>query len=214
MLRVRCIAHAMDSSPVVSGIINVINKEEETVRKFFKRTFEQPTYNRATFFGCFNPSVNGLICSYVKSKGVTLQTLNRSFYGKCYSLRSQRWPNHWAVMSSNPWGTIWSTIRPIDRESVYFEFQSLSEADNYFLIKSVKWMSWYVYMKGNGSLRGTNEKTGPQREWKIIKFEDGKNMMCTRKWPGKFIYMKDTLFGGVGAAYCNHTVSGHWSLET
>ncbi|XP_063436108.1 toxin CrTX-A-like [Mytilus trossulus] len=211
VLRMRCIAHAADSH-IASGLNNVINKEEEADRKFLK-SFEQPTYNTATFFACFNPSENDLIVSYVKSKGVIFQSLKDELHGKHYSLRAVRWPKYWAVMSSNPWGTIWKTKSPSDRESLYFEFESISEADNYFLIKSVKRYFWYVYMKHAASLRGSPELTGPQREWKIIKFEDGRYMMCTRKWPGKFTYMKDALLGELVAAYGDPGDSGHWILE-
>ncbi|CAC5399285.1 unnamed protein product [Mytilus coruscus] len=127
-------------SPVVSGIKNVINKEEESDIKFLK-CFEQPTSNSATFFAFFNPSENILIAAYAKSKGVEFQSLKSNLNGNHFSLRSMKWPNHWAVMSSNPWGTVWSTLRPLDKESLYFEFQSISEVDNYFYIKSVKWMA-------------------------------------------------------------------------
>lgn len=76
-----------------------------------------------------------------------------------------KWPNHWAIMSSNPCGTIWSTRRPLDRESLYFDFQSISEVDNYFYIKSVKWMACYVYMKDSAHVIG--KKTKNRRRWRM-----------------------------------------------
>lgn len=109
MLGTRCISHKMNSkSPVVSCIKNVINKEEESDIKFLK-CLEEPTSNSANFFAFFNPSENFLIAAYAKSKAVEFQSLKRNLNENHFSLRSMKWPNHWAITSSNPWGTIWST---------------------------------------------------------------------------------------------------------
>ncbi|VDI15431.1 Hypothetical predicted protein, partial [Mytilus galloprovincialis] len=213
MLRVCCIAQTMDSkSLIVSGIKNVINKEQQSDRKFFK-CFEQPTYNRAVFFACFNPSENDLIVSFAKSRGVQFQSLRDELDGKHFALRPQKWPMYWAIMSCNPWGTIWSTQSPYDRKSLYFDFQSVSEKDNYFLVKSFQWKTWYMFMKDTASLRGKEGKPGADGEWKIIKFEDGRYMMCTREWPGKFAYMKDAMLGEVVAGYGDRGKAGHWIFE-
>lgn len=37
--------------------------------------------------------------------------------------------------------------------------------------------------------------------------------MCTRKWPGKFTYMKKDLLGEVEGSYGNPGLSGFWKFE-
>lgn len=212
LMRVRCIAYAMPTSPILNRIINAIDKSEETVTQFFRCTFEQPVYNRAAFLGCFNPSEYGLICSYVKGKEVTLKILKESLDGQRYSIRWSIHPHHYAVMAIQPDIEMFWSLTPSDMERVYFEFECLSVVDNIFLIKPINRLSWCVYMDANGYLRGTNKKTGPEGEWKIIKFEDDTFMLCTRKWPGKFIYINCSYID-VRSEYGIHTDIAHWKLE-
>lgn len=69
-------------------------------------------------------------------------------------------------------------------------------------------------MKDSAYVIGKNEKPGAEGEWKIIKFENGLYMMCTRKLPGKFTYMKKDFIGEVEGSYGDPGLSVLWKLET
>lgn len=184
---------------------------EETQANFLKQ-FAQPTKYTVAFFALFHPSEYGCITDYMKVKGIDLQDLYDVLNNKKFAIRPQKWLQHRAVMSNTRSGTIWSTKIPKEKCNMLFEFKSLSKVDNIFLIRSVKWPSWYMYMNERSALRGENEKTGPKREWKIVRLDNEKYMMCTRKWPSKFIYMDDGPLGKVIAAYGDPGTSGYLDL--
>ncbi|XP_052077842.1 uncharacterized protein LOC127715717 isoform X2 [Mytilus californianus] len=178
----------------------------------FLKQFAQPTKDTVAFFALFHPSEYDCITDYMKVKGIYLQDLYDVLNNKMFAIRPQKWLQHRAVMSYTPTGTIWSAKNPDDKCSMLFEFKSLSKVDNTFLIRSVQWPSWYMYMKENAALRGQKKKTGPKREWKIVRLDNEKYMICTRKWPSKFIYMDGGLLGKVIAAYGDPGTSGYLDL--
>ncbi|XP_063415245.1 uncharacterized protein LOC134697124 [Mytilus trossulus] len=184
---------------------------EETQANFLQ-LFAKPTKDTVAFFALFHPSEYGCITDYMKVKGINLQDLYDVLNNKKFAIRPQKWLQHRAVMSNTPSGTIWSTKNPKDKCKMLFEFESLSKVDNIFLIRSVKWPSWYMYMNERSALRGENEKTGPKREWKIVRLGNEKYMMCTREWPSKFIYMDGGPFGKVIAAYGDPGRKGYLDL--
>ncbi|CAC5409415.1 unnamed protein product [Mytilus coruscus] len=184
---------------------------EETQANFLKQ-FAQPTKDTVAFFALFYPSEYDCITDYMKVKGIYLQDLYDVLNNKKFAIRPQKWLQHRAVMSYTPTGTIWSAKNPDDKCSMLFEFKSLSKVDNTFLIRSVKWPSWYMYMKENTALRGQKKKIGPKREWKIVRLDNEKYMICTRKWPSKFIYMSGGPLGKVIAAYGDPGTRGYLDL--
>ncbi|CAC5409418.1 unnamed protein product [Mytilus coruscus] len=187
-------------------------RDVEKSQTEFLNVFAQPTYDTVAFFSLFYPSDYNFITEYMKVKDVILQDLTHELHNKRFAMRPQKWVECWTVMANNPWGTVWSTNKPDDKQSLLFNFKTISSVDNTFLISSVRWPSWYVYMKDANSLRGQSEKTGPKREWKIVRLQDGKYMMCSKKWPCKFTFMKDAALGEVLAAYGNPGPSGYWDL--
>ncbi|VDI65750.1 Hypothetical predicted protein [Mytilus galloprovincialis] len=184
---------------------------EETQANFLS-PFAQPTKDTVAFFALFNPSEYDCVTEYMKVKGIILQDLFGVLNNSKFAIRPQKWPHHRAVMSYTPTGTIWSSKKPDDKCSMLFEFQSLSKVDNIFLIRSVQWPSWYMYMKENTALRGQKQKTGSKREWKIVRLDNDKYMMCTRKWPSKFIYMDGGPLGKIIASYGDPGTRGYLDL--
>lgn len=184
---------------------------EETQASFLKQ-FVQPTIETVAFFALFNPSECDCFTDYMKVKGIYLQDLYYVLNNNKFEIRPQKWPHHLAVMSSTPTGEIWSAKNPENKFIRLFEFKSLSKFDNIFLIRSVQWPSWYMYMKEDGTLRGHNQKTDPNREWKIVRLDNNKYMMCTRKWPSKFIYMADGPLGKFVADYGDPGTGGYMDL--
>lgn len=187
-------------------------RDVETSQTEFLNVFSQPTYATVAFFSLFYPSDYTFLTEYMKIKGIILQDLTHELDNKRFAMRPQQWVEYWTIMSKNPWATMWSTKSPDDKISLLFNFKSISRVDNTFLINSVKWPSWYVYLKKANSLRGRNDKKGKKREWKIVRLQDGKYMMCSKRWPCKFIFMKDAPLGEVLADYGNPGPSGYWDL--
>lgn len=212
---VYCIQFYCDNASYSEEKSTLLYDELENIKeaqRMFLKVFGQPKYENVAFFALFNPSEYQFITEYLAEYGVTLQNLNTTLNDEAFAMESQKWPGYSVVMSSNPWGTIWSTKSPFDKPSLLFTFESISKTDNIFFIKSVKWPTWFVWMKQAASLRGRNSKQGLKREWKIIRLEDKTVMICSQKWPCKFIYMKDALLGEVLASYEYPEKSSCWDL--
>lgn len=209
-----CIRYFSDCAPCTVDkhhrMLTQLRYIEETQANFLNQ-FTQPTRDNAAFFALFDPSEHDCFTDYMQVKGMYLQDLYYVLNNNKFAIRPQKWPQHRAVMSNTPTRTIWSTKKP-DKYNSLFEFISYSKVNNTFLIRSVQWPSWYMYMKDDGTLRGHNQKIGPKTEWKIVRLDNGKYMMCTRKWPSKFIYMHDGPLGKFVAAYGDPGTEGYMDL--
>lgn len=210
--RLCCVVRSIDpQSPTLAGLEMVFDKEEESEIKFLK-IFEQPKYENVTFFALFNPSEHNYIFNYLQIKRIALQDLTEDLHGEIISIRSQKWPAYRVEMRITFGAPICSETAFTDTQSTLFEFEAVSEFDNIFRFKSVKWPSWYVYFESlYMDLFGTNKKDAANREWKILRLPDGKYMMSNRTWPDRFIYMTSIL-GNLKGAYGDHGDSGRWNF--
>ena len=145
-------------------------------------------------------------------KNLTYQRLDHLAHGEHY-LRPQKWTNYYMYMSSDAWGTMAGTTSNSSQNLFYFD--SIPHEDNLFYLRSCKWSSWYVYMKSDawGHCRGSNGKPGPEGEWKVIRFNDGRYMLSPLKWPKWFIYMKSDSRGYIRGWNGDPGIQGHWLIN-
>ena len=82
------------------------------------------------------------------------------------------------------------------------KFKSVKGRDNTFLISTVKWSDWFMYIQDNdkGNVRGWKGDPGGQGYWKlkcVPPSSPGHYVFCSVKWPDWFIYIHDNEEGNV-----------------
>lgn len=215
-----CVRYYIHETPCIADKLHLMYTELNSIevpQKQFLEVFSEPTKETVAFFALFNPSEYEFFKEYMNVKECKLQDLSKYLHGQKFAMRCQKWPEYWANMSYTMDGTLWSTKASDnkateDKEKVLFKFELTPKGDNIFLISSNRWDSWYMYLNEASSVRGQNKKKSHKREWKILRLKDGTYMMCTRKWPSKFIYMDDGVAGKVCAAYGDPGENGRWDL--
>lgn len=74
-----------------------------------------------------------------------------------------------------------------------FNFERIQDDEPYFLISTMRWNDWFIYMTDtpNGQVESMNEKPGPEGQWMVQRVENGKYTLSPRKWPQKYMCMSD-----------------------
>ena len=200
-----------DSSFTADAIKRYVKKEEEQDEAFLNFLLK-PDYSQAVFFAYFNPSEWPQTMAFMGKKGLKYQRLDHLVRGKHY-LKPQKWMNYYMYMKNDAMGTMAGT-KSYSTQSLFY-FDPISLEDNLFYLRSYEWPSWYVYMKSDveGYCRGWYGEPGPQGEWKVIRFNDGRYMLSPRKWPKYFIYMKSDSRGYIRGWNGDPGIQGHWIIN-
>ncbi|XP_052806519.1 toxin CfTX-A-like [Mya arenaria] len=185
---------------------------EDKHDKDFIEYLTKPYYSKAVFFAYFNPSQWPVIITFLEKKGLSYQRYDHLAHGS-HSLRTEKWRNRNMFMWDDRYGTIGGTDGNVEQASRFY-FDPIQPKDNIFHIRSVKWPKWFVFMidEEEAYCFGT-EVPGPDGEWKIVRFDDGKYMLSPRKWPEWFIYMINDDCALVRGVLNDSGIQGHWIID-
>ena len=202
---------ASNSDWTAAAIQRVIIAEEDHDKHFLKFLLE-PEYSQAIFFAYFNLSEWPQTITFMEKKGLAIQRHNHLTRGS-HSLRPEKWTDWYMLMYNNKYGTMIGSTT-LDEQSLFY-FDSISNEDNIFYMRSKKWPSWYIYMTDGdeGLCEGWEDEPGPAGEWKVIRFKDGKYMLSPRRWPNWFIYMTDDDYAYIRGCNGDPGIQGHWLID-
>ena len=203
---------ANHSGFTANAILRTIERANFT-NKNDLRFLSEPDYSKAVFFAYFNPSEWPQTMAFMGKLGLSYQQ-NKHLASGSHYLRPQKWTNTYMVMYDLFWEKSVEGTKSYIAQ-VWFYFDPISLEDNVFYLRSYKLPSWYVFMTNDflAFCKGWKGKPGPQGEWKVIRFNDGKYMLSPRKWPKSFIYMKNNIRGSIKGWNGDPGIQGHWLIN-
>ena len=196
------------------AIHRVIIEEDDHDKSILNFMHGLPDYPQAVFFAIFDPSEWPITITFMKKKG-----LNYVYQGFSYLAYRHRYlmPEKgrfkYMYMKNDPWGNTRGRNDLHAQGLFYFDLKP--GENNVFYIRSFKWSKWYLYMKDEekGGCRGKGRKPGPEGEWIVVKFKDGRFMLSTKAWPNKYMYMKDDSNGNIRGWIGDPGKQGHWTIS-
>lgn len=200
----------LNSKFTANALFRVIENEMKTVRDSLK-FLSAPSYEHLLFCVNFNLSEWPNTQEFLEGTYTPYQ-LHDYLESGIYTLRTEKWQSHVMTMSSSflGWCEASKTSKATDQSK--FKFEAVSLADSTFRIRSCKWPSFYVVMSYFLSYCRGSKAKDPQGEWKIVRFEDNKYMICLARWPDKFMHMRFTSSGSIDGKRNPHR-AGRWILE-
>lgn len=206
-ITVKQAGHSVSTAKSIQNVIQNMKLKD----KHFLTFLTNPTYQQAIFFAHLKPSELPEVSKYLDKCQLAFQNL-AFLGGRAHHFRTQKWPNWYAYMNNDAYGSM--TGSTVLNDQGYFFFDTISSVDNTFYLRSVKWPKWYVYMKndGEGKLYGWKGNPGSSGKWKIIRFSDGYYMLSPEKWLDWFVYMKKDSYGTVRGWKGDPGEQGHWTI--
>lgn len=195
-----------------AAAINRAVEAEQDHDKSFLEFLEEPEYSQAVFFAFFNPSDYPVTMKFMAKNGLAYQRLEFLNNGKHF-LRPEKWTDWYLKMGGDVCGIMKGT-EDLNSQSEFY-FDTISAENNLFHIRNCRWPDWYVRMTNDvdGNCRGWDEEPGPNGEWKVVKFKDGKYLISPIRWPNWFIYMKNDIWGHIRGSKGDPGVQGHWLID-
>lgn len=191
------------SRSTVNALQKCIEKERTDNQKFL--TFLcVPSLQNVGILAIFDPSEAKEVVTFLKELQLSLQDLSSKLHDQVYLIKPITESN---ILFGRPLFSI-SSVRAmknsldVQNVRIRFKFTAIENEFNLFHIRSPD-LGEYVYMKENGLCKYDKMSCVPETAmWRILLVCDTDKkkenpscfIMCTKKWPEKFIFIEKSFF--------------------
>lgn len=190
-----------------------IKEERRENQRFLSSFFSVPSLETVGILAIYDSTKEEEIDTYIKDMGLSYQNLSTTYQNLSTTLHDkvvQLIPfSNTSIVCGRPIFSFWS-VRSMKRSwnvtnvRKDFRFTAIKDTFNLFYIQSPD-LDEYVYMKENSYCKYKNMFYVPDNaHWRVIIVNDiaGVNqpqfefrcLLCTKKWPDKFLYTEKSYF--------------------
>lgn len=201
---VACLKAKDYSLGTVKALQMYMEKERIDNQAFFT-FFSVPSLENVGVLSVFDPSRQEEIVTFLQELHLSLQDLNPVLHGRVFSIKSFTNPS---ILLGRPFPSV-SSVRAMKNSTdvrnvrINFRFTAIANEFNLFHIQSPD-LGEFVYMKENSYCKYEKMLYAQEKaQWRILLVREAKGeekeapscfILCTRKWPEKFIYMEKSFF--------------------
>lgn len=189
------------------GTVSALQKYIEIERKdkqTFLAFFSLPSLENVGVLAFFNPSEEEELITYLEQLRLSVQNFRLALHDKLFLITPKTNPN---ILFGRPLASVCSvramkSSTDTENERIRFKFTAIENEFNLFHIQSPD-LGEYIFMKENSYCKySTSVKEQDTAKWRVILVQDTEEkegspscfMLCTKKWPEKFVFMEKTFF--------------------
>ncbi|XP_056016300.1 uncharacterized protein LOC130053314 [Ostrea edulis] len=204
--------------------IKMYMENDSRRRVVFLNRILEPSHENAIFLSSFSITDYPQVDMFLKAKwSATKEQSCRWEIGdfltnKSIALHPVVFRGHW--MNTAAVKYVWSTSTAPHDDYAQFCFEVASKGENIFFITSFKTQSSYIYMKPNSLLGKTSIRPREEGMFKVLRLQNDNCLISVVKYPGRFIYMPNTIWGMIKGAVTDKmypeglpTEQHEWSLK-
>lgn len=205
LFRMMACLKTKDFSLVTINALQMYMEKERNDNQAFLTFFTVPSLENVGVLSVFHPSRQEEIVTFLQELQLSLQDLNQVLHGQVFSIKPFTNPS---ILLGRPFPPI-SPVRAmkistnVGNIKTNFKFTAIANEFNLFHIQSPD-LGEYIYMKESSYCKYDKMMYAPTTaQWRILlvhetngegKKDPSRFILCTTKWPGKFLYMDKSFF--------------------